>query len=111
MIGKLPPIVEKPVPVMAAEFTVTGVVPVDLRITDNVVAELTATLPKFRLVVLTVSWALAAVPVPLNATAAVPPLVELLLTVTCPLAAPVDVGLNCTCSVIDCCGLSVTGKA
>jgi hypothetical protein len=48
--------------------------------------------------------------VPLKATTAVSPLDELLLMVICPLAAPVDVGRNCTCSVIDCVGFSVTGK-
>jgi hypothetical protein len=48
--------------------------------------------------------------VPFRVTTAALPLVELLLIVICPLAAPVAVGLNCTCSVIDWVGLSVTGK-
>jgi hypothetical protein len=34
---------------------------------------------------------------------------ELLLIVNFPLAAPVAVGLNCTCSVSDCVGASLTG--
>jgi hypothetical protein len=38
------------------------------------------------------------------------PLEELLPIVICPLAAPVDVGRNCTCSVTACVGFSVTGK-
>ena len=38
------------------------------------------------------------------------PLAELLLIASCPLAPPGDVGSNCTCSVVDWVGLSVTGK-
>jgi hypothetical protein len=38
------------------------------------------------------------------------PVDELLLIAICPLAAPGDVGLNCTCSVIDWVGFSVAGK-
>src|SRR5258708_3712118 len=51
-----------------------------------------------------------AVPVPLNATAAVLPLVELLLIVSCPVTAPAAVGRSCSCRVTDWLGLSVTGK-
>ena len=43
-----------------------------------------------------------AVPVPLNATTAELPLVELLLIVSCPVTAPAAVGRNCTCSVAVC---------
>src|ERR1700677_2114491 len=50
------------------------------------------------------------VPVPLRATTAVPPVVELLLTVSCPVRAPVVVGSNCTCTVRVCVGFSVTGN-
>jgi hypothetical protein len=35
---------------------------------------------------------------------------ELLLIVIWPLSVPGDAGSNCTCSVIDCCGFSVTGR-
>ena len=38
-------------------------------------------------------------------------LAELLPIASCPLAAPSDVGSNCTCSVVDSVGFSVTGKA
>jgi hypothetical protein len=48
--------------------------------------------------------------VPLRATTVVEPVDESLPIVICPLAAPVPVGLNCTCNVIDCVGFSVTGK-
>ena len=48
--------------------------------------------------------------VPLKATIAMFPLDELLLIESCPVAAPVAVGPNCTCRVIDCVGFSVTGR-
>ena len=48
--------------------------------------------------------------VPLKATVAVLPVDELLLIESCPVAAPVAVGPNCTCSVIDCVGFNVAGK-
>ncbi len=92
--GKLPPTVVKPEPEIVAEFTVTGVVPVDFSVSVRVVAVFTAILPKLRLVAFTVNSGSAAVPVPLRATTAVPPLVELLLTEICPVAAPVAVGSN-----------------
>jgi hypothetical protein len=100
----------KPAPVIVAEFTVTGVVPVEVRVKDCVVAVLTATLPKLRLPALTVNCGFAAVPVPLSVTEIVLPLVELLLMVSWPLADPVAVGSNCICSVIDWVGFSVIGR-
>ena len=47
---------------------------------------------------------------PLRAITVVEPVDESLLIVICPLAAPVAVGRYCTCNVIDCVGLSVTGR-
>jgi hypothetical protein len=109
--GRLPPTMVKPEPVIAAELTVTGEVPVDVNVNDCVVAVFTVTLPKLRLAALTVNCGLGAVVlVPLRATTAVAPLDELLLIVICPLAAPGDVGSNCTCSVIDWVGLNVAGR-
>ena len=85
----------KPVPVIAAEFTVTAAVPEEVSVNGIVFAAFTVSLPKFRLEVLSVSCGLAAaVPVPLKATVAVPPVFELLLMVSCPVTAPVAVGLN-----------------
>ena len=85
----------KPVPVVEAELTVTGEVPVDVNVIDCVVEELTGTLPKLRLVALTVNCELAgAIPIPARGTTAVPSVVELLLTVSCPVAGPATVGLN-----------------
>jgi hypothetical protein len=39
--------------------------------------------------------------VPFKTTIAVVALDELLLIKTCPVDVPVEVGLNCTCSVVD----------
>jgi hypothetical protein len=98
-------------PAIAAEFTVTGDVPVDVNVNDCVVDVLTVTLPKLRLAALTVNWGLAvAVLMPPSATVAMEPVDELLLIVICPLAVPVAVGRNCTCKVTDCAGFSVVGK-
>ena len=95
--GRLPPTIVKPAPVIAAELTVTGAVPVDVSVNDCVVAVFTVTLPKLRLAALTVNCGLGvAMLVPLRATTAVEPVDELLLIVICPLAVPVDVGRNCT---------------
>jgi hypothetical protein len=51
--GRLPPTIVKPAPVMVAELTVTGAVPVDVNVNDWVVAVFTVTPPKLRLAVLT----------------------------------------------------------
>jgi hypothetical protein len=108
--GRLPPIIAKPVPIIAAELTVTDAVPVEVSVNDWVVAVFTVTFPKLRLAALTVNCGLAAaVVVPLRATTAVEPVDESLLIVICPLAVPIDVGRYCTCNVIDCVGFSVTG--
>jgi hypothetical protein len=108
--GKLPPTMVKPAPVIATEFTVTGVVPVDAKINVCVVGVFTATLPKPRLVVLTANCGFAAVPVPPRAITVMPPMVELLLMETCPPAVPVADGANSTCKVIDWFGFRVSGK-
>jgi len=74
---------EKPVPLMAAELTVTGEDPVEVKVTDWVVDVFTVTLPKLKLAALSVNCGLgAAVPVPLNATVAVLPVDESLLMVS-----------------------------
>jgi hypothetical protein len=92
----------KAAPEMEAEFTVTGDVPEEVSDKDCVVEEFTATLPKLRVVALSVNFGFAAaVPVPLNDTTAVPPVVELLLIVRLPVADPVAAGLNWTCRDID----------
>ena len=85
-MGKVPPTTVKPVPAIAAEFTVTGAVPFDIRVTGIIVGEFTVTLPKFKLAVLTANEGfvsgVAAMPVPLNGTTVELPLAELLLIVS-----------------------------
>ena len=67
--GKLPPTIVKLPPVIVAELTVTGEVPVDVSVSDCVVAVFTVTLPKLKLAALTVNCGLgAAVLVPLKVT-------------------------------------------
>ena len=51
--GSVLPAIVKPAPVMVAELTVTGDVPVDVNVNDWVVDVFTVTLPKLRLAVLT----------------------------------------------------------
>jgi hypothetical protein len=51
--GRLEPTIAKPTPMFEAEFTVTGDVPVDVNVSDCVVAVFTVTLPKLRLPALT----------------------------------------------------------
>src|SRR5271167_493700 len=95
VFGKLLPTMVKPVPVMEAELTVTGEVPVEVRVITWLVGELTVTLPKLRLAVLTESCGLrAAVPVPLRVTTAVLAVAELLVMVIWPVSDPVAMGLN-----------------
>jgi hypothetical protein len=80
--GRLPPTIVKPAPVITAEFTVTGAVPVDVSVNDCDVAVFTVTLPKLKLAALSVNWGLgAATLVPLRVTCAVEPVDESLLIV------------------------------
>jgi hypothetical protein len=68
--------------VIVAEFIVTGEVPVDVNVSDCVVAVLTVTLPKLKVAALTANCGLdAAVLVPLTVTKVVFPLDESLLIV------------------------------
>jgi len=107
--GKLPETMVKPAPLIEAEFTVSAAVPDEVSVTEPVAEEFTVTLPKLRVEALIVNCGLAAaVPVPLKATEAVLPVFELLLIVSFPVAAPAVVGRNCSCTVTDWFGLSVT---
>jgi hypothetical protein len=110
VIGKLPPTMVKPAPVIETVFTVTGAVPDDVSVNDRVAEEFTDTLPKLRLVAPSVNCEFPAEPVPLKDTTAVLPLVELLLIVSCPVVDPVAIGLNWTCNVTDWLGVNVTGN-
>jgi hypothetical protein len=109
--GRVPATMLKPAPAIEAEFTVTAEVPDDVSVTEAFAEEFTVTLPKLRVEALSVNCGLAAaVPVPVRATVAVLPFVELLLMVSFPVAAPATVGRNCSCRVTDWFGLSVTGR-
>jgi hypothetical protein len=109
--GNVAPDIVKPVPVNSAELMVTGAVPVEVSVTGCVDAVFTVTLPKVRLAALSVNCGLvAAVPMPLRLTTAVPLVDELLWIVNWPDAAPVAVGSNCTFSVADWPGFKVTGN-
>jgi len=55
VVGRELPTTVKPAPVIAAEFTVTGAVPVEVSVNDCIVAVFTVTLPKLRLPALTVN--------------------------------------------------------
>jgi hypothetical protein len=80
--GRLLPTIVKPVPVIAAELTVTGAVPVEVSVNDCIVAVFTVTLPKLKVAVLTVNCGLgAAALVPLRVTCAVEPVDESLVIV------------------------------
>jgi hypothetical protein len=81
--------------VIAAEFTFTGEVPVDVSVNDCVVDVLIVTVPKLRLAALTVNWESAVgVLVAPRATVVMEYVDELLLIVICPLAVPVALGQN-----------------
>jgi hypothetical protein len=55
VIGRVPPARTKPEPEITAEFTLTGAVPVEVRVNDCVVDVFTVTFPKLRLAALTVN--------------------------------------------------------
>jgi hypothetical protein len=85
--------------VIAAELTVTADVPEEVSVNVCAFAVFTVSLPKLKLDALIVNCGFAvAVPVPLRATAVVPPVVESLLMLSCPATAPVAVGANWTCN-------------
>ena len=109
--GKPPLTRENPAPLIVTEFTVTGAVPVELKVSVCIVDVFTVTSPKLRLPALIVNCGLgAAILVPLKATVVALPVEELLLIVNAPFAAPVAMGLNWTCSVSDWFGFNVAGK-
>jgi hypothetical protein len=101
-IGKLPPTMEKPVPVIESDETVTADVPVDETVTDPVADDPTVTVPRLKLVVLNASFGFgAATPTPLSVTTELAPVVELLLIVSLPVTDPAVVGAKVTCTVSD----------
>ena len=92
----------KPVPVIAAEFTVTADVPVDDSVTDSVVGDPISTVPKLKLVTFRANFGFGtANPVPLSEITRFALVAELLMIVTLPLTAPAVVGANVTWPVRD----------
>jgi hypothetical protein len=101
----------KSVPLIAAEWTVTAAVPVDVSVTGSVDVAPIARLPKLKLAGLTVSCGvLAFVPVPLKFTDTRVCLAALLRMTSVPASALAVVGANFTLSVTVCRGFSVTGN-
>jgi hypothetical protein len=109
--GRTPGTTLKSAPVTVAELTVTADVPEDVSVTDCCVGKFRVTLPKANDTALKDNCGLCtAVPLPLNRTASVPLLEELLLIVSCPRARPVFVGSNWTWRIRDWPGFKVAGK-
>ncbi len=94
---------------MLAELTVTAVVPLEVSVTVCVGLDPTATLPKLRLLVLTVSFG-ACFPLPLRLMSISGCLTALLVIAIMPVAALTVVGVNLTFSVTDFWGFNVIGK-
>ena len=113
MTGKVAPDIVKPIPVNVAELMVTGAVPLELSVTGSVVGVFTVTLPNAKLAGLMLNCGFGttvAVPVPLRLTTAVLLVDESLWIVSCPEAAPVVAGSNCTFRVTDRPGFKVSGN-
>src|SRR3984957_700099 len=109
--GNVAPDTVNPLPVIAAELTVTADVPDEVIVTESVLFEPTATLPKLSEVGLIVHCGFFVfVPLPLRLTAAVWCLTASLLIVSVPADALAVVGANFTLSVSVCCGFNVTGN-
>src|SRR3984957_313811 len=107
--GNVAPDTVNPLPVIAAELTVTADVPDEVIVTESVLFEPTATLPKLSEVGLIVHCGVP-VPVPLKLTATVGFVDALLFTVNVPVTAPAAVGAYFTLSASVCFGFSVTGN-
>ena len=100
MAGKAPPETVNPAPLTVAEFTVTGAVPVDVMVTLCVVRLAGVIVPVALGLEATDSFATGrVVPIPLSETNETGLPDEVLFMVSCPVAFPLVVGLNCTSSV------------
>ena len=99
MAGKALPETVKPVPLTVAEFTVTGAVPVDVRVTLFVVLLPGETWPKAPEVEADSFATGRVVPIPLRVANETGLPDEVLFTASCPVTAPLVVGSNCTSSV------------
>jgi len=95
--GNVAPENVKPAPVMLAELTVTGEVPVDVSVNCIVAGVPTGSSPKFKVAALRVNTGFVELtPAPLRLTVAELPTDELLEIVMVPFEAPATVGLKLT---------------
>ena len=108
--GVLAPLRLNPAPLSLICDTVTFVFPEFVNVTFCVAEDPAFTLPKAIFVVLNVNVCVAATPVPLNAIAA-GEFAALLTTLTLPVTAPADAGLNCTLKLLVCPDESDIGNA
>jgi hypothetical protein len=100
LAGKALPETVKPAPLIVAEFTVTGAVPVDVRVTLCVVRLPGETGPRAPELEAIDSFGTGrVVPIPLSVTIETRLPDEVLFTASCPVAAPLVAGLNRTSSV------------
>lgn len=94
--GNVAPEKLNPAPVILAALTVTGDVPVDVRVTDSVMVVPTGSLPKLRVLLLKARTGFALTPVPLRLMVNVLPVTALLEMASVPLAAPATMGAKLT---------------
>jgi hypothetical protein len=100
--GKVPPTMEKPVPVADTEETVSAAVPVEDKVRVCFVEVPSVTDPKLKAVVLSDKvGVVVATPVPPRETVEVAPVAELLLMVRLPVADPAVCGEKAICTVSD----------
>ena len=97
MIGNVAPDTVKPVPLIEGAVIVSGAVPVDVTTTGSVVVDPTLTVPKLRLVGLTVTCGLVrAMPALINLIAVLSCLTALLLIVNVPFIVLTSAGAKMT---------------
>ena len=94
MTGKAAPDIVKAVPLIVAELMVNGAVPVEYKVSGSVAEEPSSTVPKLRLVALTVSC--GATPSLVRPTVIPKCLTALLLIVSVPVAMRAALGANMT---------------
>jgi hypothetical protein len=98
--GKVAPENVKPAPETAAPLTVTGELPVEVRVTGRLIVVLRGSSPKFKLLVLRLRTGFVT-PVPLRDMVVVFPLNESLEIVIVPATGPAAVGSKLTWRVTD----------
>jgi len=109
--GKVAPEIAKAAPASATEFTVSAVLPDEVRVSVWTEIVLMATLPKSKLMALAVSCGDGSgVPVPVRVILLVLPVFESLEMATVPVVNPLTAGSKETWRVKDCPGVRVAGN-